>query len=92
MAVLGLYCCTWTISRFGEQGLLSSCSAWASHCSGFSSCGARPLECAGFSSWGAWAYFFHSMWNLPRPGIEPVSPALVRFLHAAPPGKYPKAV
>jgi hypothetical protein len=28
------------------------------------------------------------MWNLPRPEIKPVSPALVgRFLNAGPPGK-----
>ena len=31
---------------------------------------------------------FHSMWNLPRPGIEPMSPALVDgFLTTKPPGK-----
>ena len=30
----------------------------------------------------------HSMWNLPRPGTEPVSPALVgRFLSTLAPGK-----
>ena len=30
----------------------------------------------------------HGMWNLPRPEIKPVSPALVgRFLNAGPPGK-----
>ena len=34
---------------------------------------------------------FHSMWNLPGPGIEPVSPALVDgFLTTRPPGKPPK--
>ena len=31
---------------------------------------------AGFSSCGTWAYLPHSMWNLPRPGIETMSPAL----------------
>ena len=40
-AVLGLGCCTWTFSSCGEQGLLSSCDKWASHCSGFFCCGAR---------------------------------------------------
>ena len=34
-AVLGLGCCTWTFSSCSEQGLLSRCDKWASHCSGF---------------------------------------------------------
>ena len=43
---------------------------------------------AGFSSCGAWAQLLHGMWDLPRPGIEPVSPALAgRFSTTAPPGK-----
>ena len=30
----------------------------------------------------------HGMWDLPRPGLEPVSPALAgRFLTTVPPGK-----
>ena len=33
---LGLCCCMWVFSSCREQGLLSSCSVWASHCSGFS--------------------------------------------------------
>ena len=36
-AALGLCYCTWAFSNCGEQGLLSSCSAWISHCQGFSS-------------------------------------------------------
>ena len=52
LAVLGLPCCTWTFSSCGERGLLSSCSAWASHCSDFLCCGAPALECAGFRGWG----------------------------------------
>ena len=40
LAVLGLCCCTWAFSGCSEQGLLSSCRAWASHCGGFS-CGAQ---------------------------------------------------
>ena len=31
------------LSSCGEQGLLSSCSEWASHCGGVSSCGAQAL-------------------------------------------------
>ena len=33
------------------------------------------------------------MWDLPRPGLEPVSPALAgRFLNTAPPGKPPDII
>ena len=35
-----------------KQGLLSSCSAQASHCGGFSCCRAWVLGHAGFSSYG----------------------------------------
>ena len=61
-------------------------------CAGFSlrwllllrSTGSR---CAGFSSCGTWAQLLHA-WDLPRPGLETVSPALAgRFLTTAPPGK-----
>ena len=50
--VLGLCCCMWALSSFGDSGLLYSCSAWASHCGGFSGCSKQALEHAGFSSWG----------------------------------------
>ena len=61
-------------------------------CSGFSlrwlllwSSGSR---CAGFSSCGAQASLLCSMWDLPGPGLEPVSPALVGgLLTTVPPGK-----
>ena len=38
-----------------EQGLLSSCGARASHCSGFSCCRARALGYSCFSSCVSWA-------------------------------------
>ena len=39
----------------------------------------------GFSSCGAQAYLLCGMWDLPRPGLEHVSPALAgRFLTTAP--------
>ena len=54
---------------------------------GLSSCGSRALEHR-LSSCGARAYLLHGMWDLPRPWIEPVSPALAGgFLTTAPPGK-----
>ena len=43
---------------------------------------------AGFSSCGAQAQLLRSMWDLPGPGIKPVSPALAdRFSTTVPPGK-----
>ena len=53
---------------------------------GLSSCGSQALEHR-LSSCGAWA-LLHGMWDLPRPGLEPVSPALTGgYLTTAPPGK-----
>ena len=54
---------------------------------GFSSCGLRALEHR-LSSCGARASLLCGMRNLPRPGLEPVSPALTGgFLTTAPPEK-----
>ena len=54
---------------------------------GLSSCGLQALE-RRLSSCGTWAYLLHGMWDLPGPGLEPVSPALAgRFLTTVPPGK-----
>ena len=40
------------------------------------------------SSCGSRAQLLHGMWDPPRPGLEPVSPALAgRFSTTAPPGK-----
>ena len=56
---------------------------------GLSSCGSQALE-SRLSSCGARAYLLCSMWNLPGPGIEPVSPALAGgFLTTVPSGKSP---
>ena len=42
----------------------------------------------GYSSCGTWAWLTQVMWNLLRPGIEPVSPALAAgSLSTVPPGK-----
>ena len=66
-----------------EWGLLCSCGAWPSHCSGFP-CGAQAPGRTGFSSCasgapelrlsscGAQAYLLHGTWRLPRSGIKPV--------------------
>ena len=56
---------------------------------GLSSCSSQALECR-LSSCGPWAYLLRGMWDLPGPGLKPVSPALAGgFLTAAPPGKSP---
>ena len=47
MTMQGLHWCTWTSSSCGEQRLLSSCGAQASHCSGFSCCSAWAIGHAG---------------------------------------------
>ena len=37
-------------------------------------------RCAGFSSCGAWAQLLRGMWDLPGPGLEPVSPAFTALV------------
>ena len=86
LAVLGLHCCVLTFSSCRKQGLLSSCDAQASHCNAFSYCGAWAVE-HGLQLWYK-AWLPHSMWDLPRPGIEPEFPALAGgFSTIGPPGK-----
>ena len=71
------------------------CGARASHCSGFSCCRAWVLgvrasvvKACGLTSCGAQAQLLHDMWDLPGPGIEPMSPALAGgFLTTVPPGR-----
>ena len=61
------------VSVVGARGL-SSCGFWALE-SRLSSCGAR-------------ASLLRGVWELPGPGLEPLSPTLAGgFLTTAPPGK-----
>ena len=54
---------------------------------GLSSCGSWALE-RRLNSCGSRAQLLCGMWDLPGPGLEPVSPALAGgFLTTAPPGK-----
>ena len=70
------------------------CGAWALGAQasvvvarGLRSCGSGALECR-LSSCGTRAYLLRSMWDLPGPGLEPMSPALAGvFLTTAPPGE-----
>ena len=87
MAVLGLHFCARAFSSCGERGplfiavrgpLTIAASLVAEH----------RLQTRRLSSCGSRAQLLRGMWDLPRPGLEPVSPALAgRVSTAAPPGK-----
>ena len=80
----------WGAGGWGTLGEVATlpCTTRASHCGGFFCWEARALECSGFSSYGlqalehrlsscgVQALLLHKMWDLPRPGIKLVSPAL----------------
>ena len=54
-----------------------------------SSCGSLTLEHR-LNSCGKWAYLLHNMWDLPRPGVKLMSPALAgEFFTTESPGKPP---
>ena len=57
------------------RGATLHCGAWASPCGGFSCCRALVLG-ARAAVIAAQAYLPRGMWDLPGPGIEPVSPVL----------------
>ena len=99
MATLGLRCCARAFSSCGERGLLFIAvrgllivvtSLVAQHelqARGLSSCGSQALELR-LSSCGAQLSCSAACAILPRPRLEPVSPALAGgFLTTAPPGK-----
>ena len=95
------YDVTLFIYFFGCVGSLLQCAGFSlrwllllrstgSRHTGFSSCGLQALE-RRLSSCGAQALLLSGMWDLPGPGIEPVSPALAGgFLATVPPGKSQK--
>ena len=87
MAVLGLRFCARAFSSCGKWGplfitvrgaLTIMASLIAEH----------RLQTRRLSNCGSRAELLCGMWDLPRPGLEPVSPALAgRFSTTAPPGK-----
>ena len=87
MAVLGLRFCARAFSSCGKRGPLFiagrrprtiAASLVAEH----------RLQTHRLSNCGSRAQLLRGMWDLPGPGLEPVSPALVgRFSTTAPPGK-----
>ena len=87
MAVLGLRFCARAFSSCGERGPLFIAVR------GPLTIAAPPvaehrLQMRRLSNRGSWAQPLRGTWDLPRPGLEPVSPALAgRFSTTAPPGK-----
>ena len=87
MAVLDLHFCARAFSSCGKWGplftavrgpLIIVASLVAEH----------RLQTLRLSNCGSRAQPLRGMWDLPRPGLEPVSPALTgRFSTTAPPGK-----
>ena len=87
LAVLGLRFCARAFSSCGERGpfftamrgsLTTAASLVVEH----------RLQTCRLSSCGSRAQLLRGMWDLPRPGLEPVSPELAgRFSTTAPPGK-----
>ena len=87
MAVLGLRFCVRAFSSCGKRGplfivvrgpLTIAASLVVEH----------RLQTRRLSSCGSRAQLLRDMWDPPRPGLEPVSPALLgRFSTTAPPGK-----
>ena len=87
LAVLGLCFCARAFSSCGKRGplfitmrgpLTTAASLVAEH----------RLQTRRLSSCGSQAHLLRGMWDLPRPGLEPVSPALAgRLSTTAPPGK-----
>ena len=87
LAVLGLRFCPRAFSSSGKRGplfivvrgpLTIAASLVAEH----------RLQTRRLSSCGSRAQLLRGMWDLPRPGLEPVFPALAgRFSTTAPPGK-----
>ena len=85
--MLGLRFCARAFSSWGKQGplfiavhgpLIIAASLVAEH----------RLQTRRLGSCGSRAELLRGMWDLPRPGLEPVSPSLAgRFSTAAPPGK-----
>ena len=74
MASLSVCCYVWALLVVA-RGAALHLGVQGSHCDGIFCCGAWGLEHR-LSSCGAWAYLPCSMWDLPKPAIEHVSPAL----------------
>ena len=87
MAVLGLRFCARAFSSCGKRGPLLIAVRGPLTIVAFPVAEHR-LQTHRLSSCGSRAQPLRGMWDLPRPGLEPVSPALAgRLSTTAPPGK-----
>ena len=89
MAVLGLRFCARAFSSCGKWGPL-----FTAVCGPLTIADSlvteHRLQTRRLSNCGSRAQLLRGMWDLPGPGLEPVSPALAGgFLTTAPPGKPP---
>ena len=92
MTALGLRFCAWAFCSCGKWGplfiavrgpLTIAAPLVAEH----------RLQTRRLSNCGSRAQPLCGMWDLPRPGLEPVSPALAgRFSTTAPPGKPQRSI
>ena len=89
LAALGLRFCARAFSSCGKRGplfivvpgpLTIAASLVAQH----------RLQTHRLSSCGSWAQLLRGMWDLPRPGLEPVSPALAGRLSTTEPARKPE--
>ena len=86
-AVLGLRFCARAFSSCGKRGPLFIAVRGPLTVTA-SVVAEQTLQKRRLSSCGSRAWLLRGMWDLPRPGLEPVSPALAgRFSTTAPPGK-----
>ena len=87
MAVLGLRFCARAFSSCGKRGPLFIAVCGPLTIAAPPVAGHR-LQTRRLSNCASRAQLLCGMWDLPRPGLEPVSPALAgRFSTTAPPGK-----
>ena len=87
LAALGLRFCARAFSSCGEWGPLFIAVRGPLTITA-SLVAEQRLQTLRLSSCGSRAQLLRGMWDLPRPGLEPVSPALSgRFSTTAPPGK-----
>ena len=77
LAVLGLHFCARAFSSCGERGplFIAVCEPLTVAASPVAE---HRLQTHRLSSCGSRAWLLRGMWDLPRPGLEPVSPCIGR--------------
>ena len=92
MAVLGLSSCARAFSSCGKWGplFIAACGPLTIAASPVAE---HRLQTRRLSNCGSRAQLLRGMWDLPGPGLEPVSPASAgRLPTTAPPGKPPSTI